>query len=162
MDTTDNEIILTPEGRQKLVDELAYLEGDKNAEVIDRLRVARDFGDLSENSEYDDAKDEQAKLQARIAEIRKILSTAKVSDDSGSKHATPKASIGSTVEVSDEKGGKRTFTIVGTTETNSLEHKISNESPMGAALMGHKKGDVVEYTLPNGKTRSFTIVKVTR
>jgi transcription elongation factor GreA len=162
MDSTENEIILTPEGRQKLVDELEYLEGEKNTEIIERLKTARDFGDLSENSEYDDAKDEQAKVQARIAEIRKILSTAKVSEEAASGKRTPKVSIGSTVDIEDDKGKKRTFMIVGTTETDSLEHKISNESPMGAAMMGHKKGDSVEYVLPNGKKRTFTITKVSR
>ncbi|MBQ6394951.1 MAG: transcription elongation factor GreA [Atopobiaceae bacterium] len=155
----NNELTLTPEGRQALVDELAYLEGERSAEIIERLKAARGFGDLSENSEYDDAKEEQAKNAARIAEIRKILSTAKVSESSGNKRDL-KTSIGCIVEIEDEKGRKVSYTIGGTTETNSLETKISNESPLGAALMGHMKGDVVEISLPNGKTRSVKITSV--
>lgn len=158
----DNDIILTPEGRQKLLDELAWREGEHDAEIIEHIKTARDFGDLSENSEYDDAKEEQSKNASRIAEIRKILSTAKISDEvTSSKNLI--VTIGSKVEVqTDAKGKKVTYTIVGTTETNSLENKISNESPIGAALMGHAKGDTVEFTIPSGKTRSFTITKISR
>ena len=152
----DNEIILTPEGRQKLVEELAWREGEHDAEIIERIKVARDFGDLSENSEYDDAKEEQSKNASRVAEIRKILSTA------GAGHVMA-VSIGCTGEIQ-EQGKDKTcaFTIVGTTETNSLEHKISNESPVGSALMGHAKGDVIEVTSPSGVTRHYTIVKISR
>ena len=155
----ETEIILTPEGRQKLVEELAWREGDHDAEIIERIKIARDFGDLSENSEYDDAKEEQSKNAARVAEIRKILSTAKVSE---ATHAL-QVSIGCTVEIQEVgKDKKVAFTIVGTTETNSLEHKISNESPVGSALMGHAKGDVVEVSSPSGATRSYTITKISR
>ena len=156
----ETEIILTPEGRQKLVEELAWREGEHDTEIIERIKVARDFGDLSENSEYDDAKEEQSKNAARIAEIRKILSTAKVSEGAGHVMAV---SIGCTVEIQEVgKDKKVAFTIVGTTETNSLEHKISNESPVGSALMGHARGDVVEVTSPSGATRSYTITKIAR
>ena len=156
----DNEIILTPEGRQKLVDELAWREGEHDAEIIERIKTARDFGDLSENSEYDDAKEEQSKNASRVAEIRKILSTAKVSESDSRNVAV---SIGCTVEIQEQpKGKKVAYTIVGTTETNSLEHKISNESPVGSALMGHEKGDVIEVTGPSGKTRSYKITKISR
>lgn len=159
MDT--NEIVLTPEGREKLVEELAWREGEKTNEIIERLKNARSFGDLSENSEYDDAKDEQSKNASRIAEIRKILSTAKVSEDAG-KGRSVKAAIGCKVEVEDDKGNKKSFTIVGPTETDSLEGRISNESPLGAALMGKKKGDDAEFTLPNGKKRTYKVLKVSR
>ncbi len=156
----DNEIILTPEGRQKLVDELEWREGEHDAEIIERIKTARDFGDLSENSEYDDAKEEQSKNASRVAEIRKILSTAKVSANAGQSVAV---SIGCTVEIQEQgKDKKVAYTIVGTTETNSLEHKISNESPVGSALMGHAKGDVIEVTGPSGNTRSYTITKISR
>ena len=155
-----NEIILTPEGRQKLVDELAWREGEFNAEIIERIKAARDFGDLSENSEYDDAKEEQAKNEARIYEIRTILASARISEAPSA--SSVEVSIGCNVEVKDEKGKETTFKIVGTTETNSLEHKISNESPMGAALIGHKAGDTVEYTTPSGRVCSYEIVKITR
>lgn len=156
----DIDITLTPEGRQKLVDELAWREGEHDAEIIERIKTARDFGDLSENSEYDDAKEEQSKNAARIAEIRKILSTAKISEAAGHNAAV---SIGCTVEIQEgAKGKKVSYTIVGTTETNSLERKISNESPVGAALMGHAKGDTVEVTSPSGATRTYTITKISR
>ncbi len=155
-----NEIILTPEGRQKLVDELAWREGEFNAEIIERIKAARDFGDLSENSEYDDAKEEQAKNEARIYEIRTILASARISETPSA--STVEVSIGSTVDVKDASGKETTFKIVGTTETNSLEHKISNESPMGAALIGHKAGETVEYTTPSGRVCSYQILKITR
>ena len=156
----DSNYILTPEGRQKLEEELHYLETEKRAEVGERIKVAREFGDISENSEYDDAKEEQSKNASRIAEIRKILSTAKVSENAGHVMAV---SIGCTVEIQEQGKDKKTaFTIVGTTETNSLEHKISNESPVGSALMGHAKGDVIEVTSPSGATRNYIITKISR
>ncbi len=155
-----NEIILTPEGRQKLVDELAWREGEFNAEIIERIKAARDFGDLSENSEYDDAKEEQAKNEARIYEIRTILASARISEAPSA--SSVEVSIGCIVDVKDSEGKTTSFKIVGTTETNSLEHKISNESPMGAALIGHKAGETVEYTTPSGRVCSYEIVKITR
>ncbi len=155
-----NEIILTPEGRQKLVDELAWREGEFNAEIIERIKAARDFGDLSENSEYDDAKEEQAKNEARVNEIRTILASARISEAPSA--TSVEVSIGCTVDVKDSEGNTASFKIVGTTETNSLEHKISNESPMGAALIGHKAGETVEYTTPSGRVCSYQIVKITR
>ena len=132
--------ILTPEGKQQLEEELHYLETEKRAEVGERIKVAREFGDISENSEYDDAKNEQGMLEARIAEITRILGEATVV-------ATPKRSnsvhIGSTVTV-DMGGRDRVFTIVGAAEADSHAGKISNESPVGAALLAHKKGDEIE------------------
>lgn len=153
-------IELTAEGRQKLVDELAYREGEKHDEIVERIKEARGFGDLSENSEYDAAKEEEARNAARVNEIRQILSQA-IIVEAGPGHALT-VSIGTTVELEDEKGKKSTFTIVGTTETNSLEHKISNESPVGSALVGHEKGDVVEVVAPSGKTRKYTITGISR
>ena len=154
------EITLTAEGRQKLVDELAYREGELRDEIVERLKEARSFGDLSENSEYDAAKEEQSQNESKIAEIRQTLSVARVVADA--QHGGIKVSIGTTVELEDERGKKTKFTIVGTTETNSLEHKISNESPAGQALIGCGKGDQVEFTTPAGKTKSYTIVNITR
>lgn len=121
------EITLTAEGRQKLVDELAYREGELRDEIVERLKEARSFGDLSENSEYDAAKEEQSQNESKIAEIRQTLSVARVVADA--QHGGIRVSIGTTVELEDDRGKKTKFTIVGTTETNSLEHKISNESP---------------------------------
>ena len=159
MDST-KKIELTSEGRQKLVDELAYREGEKHDEIVERIKEARGFGDLSENSEYDAAKEEEARNAARINEIRQILSVATVVE-AGSAHDLT-VSIGTTVELKDEKGTTSTFTIVGTTETNSLEHKISNESPVGSALVGHREGDEVEVVAPSGKTRKYVITGISR
>lgn len=153
-------IVLTPEGRQKLVEELAYREGEKHDEIVERIKEARGFGDLSENSEYDAAKEEQSQNESRINEIRQILASAQVVA-AGSSHDLA-VSIGTTVELEDARGKKTSFAIVGTTETNSLEHKISNESPVGAALIGHKEGDEVEVTSPSGKSRTYTITGITR
>ena len=153
-------IVLTPEGRQKLVDELEYREGAKHDEIVERIKEARGFGDLSENSEYDAAKEEQSHNESRINEIRQILATATIAAAGSARDLT--VSIGTIVELEDSKGKKTNFTIVGTTETNSLEHKISNESPVGSALMGRAKGDVVEVTSPTGITRSYTITKISR
>ena len=153
-------IVLTPEGRQKLVEELAYREGEKHDEIVERIKEARGFGDLSENSEYDAAKEEQSHNESRINEIRQILANATVVAAGSSANLA--VSIGTTVELEDPKGKKTSFTIVGTTETNSLEHKISNESPVGAALIGHKKGDEVEVVAPSGKSRTYTITGITR
>ena len=153
-------IELTAEGRAKLVEELAYREGEKHDEIVERIKEARGFGDLSENSEYDAAKEEEARNAARVNEIRQILSIATVVE-AGSSHDLT-VSIGTTVELEDEHGKKSTFTIAGTTETNSLEHKISNESPVGAALVGHREGDEIEVVAPYGKTRKYTVTAISR
>ena len=152
----DGNFILTQEGKEKLEEELHYLETDKRDEVGERIKVAREFGDISENSEYDDAKNEQAMVETRIAEINRILSEATVVN-------TPKRSnsvhIGSTVTL-DMAGRERVFTIVGGAEADSSVGKISNESPVGAALLGHKKGDAVSTTGPTGRVIDMTILKI--
>lgn len=153
-----NEMILTPEGRQKLVDELHNRETEVHDEIVAELQEARAQGDLSENAEYDAAKEKQAQNESRINEIRHILATAKVAENAGEVEV----SIGSTVELENDRGKKTTFTIVGTTETNSLEHKISNESPAGQALIGHAVGDEVAFSTPSGKIRSYTITAIRR
>lgn len=154
------EITLTAEGRQKLIDELAYREGELRDEIVERLKEARSFGDLSENSEYDAAKEEQSQNESKIAEIRQTLSVARVVADA--QHGGIRVSIGTTVELEDDRGKKTKFTIVGTTETNSLEHKISNESPAGQALIGHGEGEEVEFVTPTGKAKKYTITAITR
>ena len=154
-----SEIVLTAEGRQKLVDELAWREGDLTKQIVERIKVARDFGDLSENSEYDDAKEEQAKNAARIAEIQSIPANAK---DAEAVDHVLSVSIGCTVELVDVDGVAMEVTLVGTTETNSLEHKISNESPVGRAIIGHGEGGTVEVVTPSGKSRVYTITKISR
>ena len=154
----EKQIVLTRESYDAKVKELEQLKTTGRDEIAERIKVARDFGDLSENSEFDDAKEEEAKNASRINEIRTILATAKVIDAANGLEV----SIGCTVELTDAKGKKTTFTIVGTTETNSLEHKISNESPAGAAVIGHEVGDHVSFSSPSGKVREYTITNVTR
>lgn len=153
-----SQIVLTAEGRQKLVEELAWREGDYAKEIVEGIKEARAFGDLSENSEYDAAKDKQAQNAARIAEIQAILANAQVAATTGDLTV----SIGSTVSLIDPNGEVMEVTLVGTTETNSLEHKISNESPVGHAIIGHGEGDSVEVVTPSGKTRVYTIAKIAR
>lgn len=153
-----SQIVLTAEGRQKLVEELAWREGDYAKEIVEDIKEARAFGDLSENSEYDAAKDKQAQNAARIAEIQAILTNAQVAATTGNLTV----SIGSTVSLIDPNGEVMEVTLVGTTETNSLEHKISNESPVGHAIIGHGEGDSVEVVTPSGKTRVYTIAKIAR
>ncbi len=153
-----SQIVLTAEGRQKLVEELAWREGDYAKEIVEDIKEARAFGDLSENSEYDAAKDKQAQNAARIAEIQAILANAQVAASTGDLSV----SIGSTVSLIDPNGEVMEVTLVGTTETNSLEHKISNESPVGHAIIGHGEGDSVEVVTPSGKTRVYTIAKIAR
>ena len=152
----DSNFILTQEGKEKLEEELHYLETDKRVEVGERIKVAREFGDISENSEYDDAKNEQGMMEARIAEISRILSEATVVN---TPKRSSKVNIGSTVTV--EMGGReRVFTIVGGAESDVALGKISNESPVGAALLGHKKGEHVEATGPTGRLISMDILKI--
>ncbi len=153
-----SQIVLTAEGRQKLVEELAWREGDYAKEIVEDIKEARAFGDLSENSEYDAAKDKQAQNAARIAEIQAILANAQVAATTGDLTV----SIGSTVSLIDPNGEVMEVTLVGTTETNSLKHKISNESPVGHAIIGHGEGDSVEVVTPSGRTRVYTIAKIAR
>lgn len=153
-----SQIVLTAEGRQKLVEELAWREGDYAKEIVEDIKEARAFGDLSENSEYDAAKDKQAQNAARIAEIQAILANAQIAASTGDLTV----SFGSTVTLVDPNGELIEVTLVGTTETNSLEHKISNESPVGHAIIGHGEGDSVEVVTPSGKTRVYTIAKIAR
>ena len=148
--------ILTQEGREKLEEELHYLETEKRAEIGERIKVAREFGDISENSEYDDAKNEQGMTEARIAEITRILSEATVVN---TPKRSSKVNIGSVVTV-DMNGKERVFTIVGAAESDVAAGKISNESPVGSALLGHKEGDEITTTGPTGREISLTILKI--
>ena len=153
-----SQIVLTAEGRKKLEEELAYLEGEKSREIVEHIKEARAFGDLSENAEYDAAKEDQARNAARIAEIRATLANAQDAVAGSSMIV----SIGSVVTLIDGEGEASDFTIVGTTETNVLEHKISNESPVGRAIIGHAEGETVEMITPSGKRRVYTITKISR
>ena len=152
----ENGAVLTEAGKHKLEEELHYLETEKRAEVGERIRVAREFGDISENSEYDDAKNEQAMLEARIAELTRTLADARVEKTSS---RSSKVGIGSTVTVN-MNGAERVFTIVGAAESDVRNGMISNESPVGSALLGHKKDDEVSTTGPTGRLIEITILKV--
>jgi transcription elongation factor GreA len=153
------DVILTREGLDKLQQELNYLSNDKRREVAERIKEAREFGDISENSEYDDAKNEQAMLEAKIAQIEEKLRAATVVDSSDL--GTDEVRVGSTVHVKDEKTGKsQKFTIVGSAEANPAEFKLSNESPVGKALIGHKRGEIVSVQVPRGPARKLKITKI--
>ena len=140
---------LTKERLAELQEELTYLTTVREREVADQIKEARSFGDLSENSEYDEAKNEQGRLYSRIAELENILHNAVVIVVN---ETTDQVTIGSTVTVEDvDSGDCRTFTIVGSQEANPLEGRISDESPFGRALMGSKSGDEVRIDAPSGK-----------
>ena len=143
------EVILTREGYTKLTEELEYLRTEKRREVADRIRVAREFGDIAENAEYDDAKNDQALLEHRIAMLEERLLNARVIDSKDV--AKDVVSIGSIVRLRDLEANKTfEYYIVGSAEANPMESKLSNESPVGKAIIGKKKGEVVEVTAPRG------------
>ncbi len=149
--------IITQEGREKLEKELHYLENEKRTEIGERIRVARDFGDISENSEYDDAKNEQGLMEARIAEINDILSHATVVD---SPKRSNKVSIGSTITLVTPDGHERVLQVVGSAEADPTNGRISNESVVGAAVLGRKKGDVIIAEGPTGRKLEFTLTNI--
>jgi transcription elongation factor GreA len=145
MKTTKKEYFLTTDGVAKLKEELAELTGPKRAQIAARLKEAKEYGDLSENIQWDDAKDQQAFIEGRIAEIEMILKHSVIIEaKTGST-----VGLGSTVHVELEDGQQR-YTIVGSTEANPDEGKISNESPIGKALLGKKPGEEVEVVVPSG------------
>jgi transcription elongation factor GreA len=151
--------ILTPEGLEKLKAELEELTTTKRREVAERIKDAREYGDISENSEYDDAKNEQAMLESRIAMIEERLRSATVVN--AKDLTTETVQVGSVVNVKDQDSGKSDqYTIVGSTEASPAEKKLSNESPVGRALIGHKKNEIVTVQLPNGTSRDLKITKI--
>ena len=153
------DVILTPEGLQKLRDELELLSTARRREVAERIKEAREFGDISENSEYDDAKNEQAMLESRIALLQEKLRMATVIETKDL--STDVVQVGSVVHVKDEKTGKSVkYTIVGSAEANPEEAKLSNESPVGRALLGHRRNDTVAVTVPRGPARKLKITKI--
>jgi len=153
------DVLLTPEGLENLKKEIETLSTEKRREVAERIKEARDFGDISENSEYDDAKNEQAMLEARIATLEDKLRSASVIDASELDNEVVR--VGSLVNVKDEGSGKSLkYTIVGSTEADPSENRLSNESPVGKALLGRKNGDSVKVQLPNGKARKLKITKI--
>lgn len=153
------DVILTRDGLQKLQAELDHLETEGRRQVADRIKEARDFGDISENSEYDDAKNEQAQIEARIIQLQDRIRSATVVDHDDV--STDVVQVGSTVDFTDEATGKaQKFTIVGSAEASPGEGKLSNESPVGKALLGHKLGAVVTVVLPKGAPRKLKINKI--
>ena len=153
------DVLLTPEGLDKLKDEIEHLSTVKRREVAERIKEAREFGDISENSEYDDAKNEQAMLESRIASLEEKLRSASVIN--AAELDSNVVRVGSLVSVKDEGSGKSLkYTIVGSTEANPSENRLSNESPVGKGLLGRKKGDTVKVQLPNGKSRELKITKI--
>ena len=151
--------LMTYEGLKKLEDELQDLKVNRRKEVAQKIKEAREQGDLSENAEYDAAKDEQRDIEARIEEIEKILKNAEVADD---EFGAGVINLGSTVTVYDCKFDEElVFKLVGSTEAKSLENKISNEAPLGKALIGKAAGDEVEVETPSGIMK-YKVINVTR
>jgi transcription elongation factor GreA len=152
------EVILTPEGYDKLKKEIEHLQTDKRREVAERIRIAREFGDIQENAEYDDAKNEQMLLEHRIATLEERLRNARVIEKKDI--AKDVVSVGSHVKLRDVDA-KKTFEyrIVGSAEANPSENKLSNESPVGRAIIGRKKGETVEVAAPRG-TLKFKILEI--
>lgn len=145
----DKQIILTQEGLRKLEDELENLKSVKRREVAERIKVAIGYGDISENSEYEDAKNEQAFIEGRVLTLEKMLRNARIINNDDIDIDT--VSIGSIVTVEDmEYGDTMDYSIVGSAEADPLQNKISNESPVGKAILGKKKGTVVEVSVPVG------------
>ena len=152
------DVILTPEGYEKLKQEIEYLANEKRREVADRIKTAREFGDIAENAEYDDAKNEQAMLEHKIAQLEDRLLTARVITKK--EILKDAVSVGSHVRLRDMQANKTfEYHIVGSAEANPAENKLSNESPVGKAILGHKKGDVVEVTAPRGALK-FKIMEI--
>lgn len=156
----NKELVMTYAGMCALEDELENLKTVKRKEVAEKIKVARGYGDLSENSEYDEAKNEQGFVESRIAELEKMLKHARVIDED--ELASDVVGIGMHVKVKDEDGDEDEYDITGSTEADPVAGKISDASPVGAALVGHKAGDTVEITLPNGAVIGYTVLEVTR
>lgn len=144
------EVFLTREGMRKLEAELHHLKSVRRKEVADRIKEAREYGDIVENSEYDDAKNEQAFVEGRIKDLEKLLRNVQIIEEEGDT-GNNEVKIGSTVELKDlESGEKFTYTLVGSAEADPSENKISNESPVGSAILGRKAGEKVEVEVPAG------------
>lgn len=153
-------VILTYEGVKKLEDELEFLKTVKRKEITEKIKVALGYGDLSENSEYDEAKNEQAFTEGRILQLENMLKNAVVVDES--EISTESVTVGSVVKVKDfEFDEEVEYIIVGSAEADPMSYKISNESPVGAALLGKKVGDTVEVIVPGG-TNKFEVLGIRR
>lgn len=156
----EKEVILTPDGMRKLEEELEHLKSVKRAEVAERIKLAIGYGDLSENSEYEDAKNEQAFIEGRIITLEKMLRNARVIQNEDV--TTDVVGIGSTVAVKDLDFDEVVeYTIVGSAESDPSQNRISNESPVGQALLGKKAGEVIEVQVPAGVIR-YQVLEIKR
>ena len=154
------EVVVTVAGLKALEDELEELKTVRRKDVAEKIKVARGFGDLSENSEYDEAKNEQAFIESRIAQLEAMLKNARVIDNEELNLDT--VSVGTHVKIEDEDGEVEEYDITGSTEADPLNGKISDESPVGAALMGQRVGQTVTVSLPNGGTIDYKILEIGR
>lgn len=154
---SEKAVYLTPEGRSKLQEELRYLLEVKRPEIAERIKAAKDFGDTTDNADFEEAKNEQAFVEGRILTLEKMLSNAVMIDSTN--QARDVVRLGSRVTVVDQDGTSEQYIIVGSAEVNPLEGKISNESPVGRALLGRRPGESVEVLVPAGKLR-FTISEI--
>ena len=155
----DKKVIVTASGLKALEEELEMLKTVRRSEISEKIRVARGYGDLSENSEYDEAKNEQAIVEARIADLEVMLKNVVILDES--EIVKDVISLGSTVKVYDEEFEEELeYTIVGSTEADLDLGKISDESPVGKALIGKKVGEVADAVLPNGETAKFRVISI--
>ena len=155
------EVLMTYEGLKKLEEELEFLKTTKRKEISERIKVALGYGDLSENSEYDEAKIEQEQVEMKIIDLENTLRNVKVIDED--EIDTKTVQVGNKVKILDMEFDEEVeYTIVGPTEVDIAENKISNESPIGAALLGKKKNEIAEAVLDNGNTLSFKILKISR
>ena len=152
------EYALTEEGLARLEDELKHLETVRRHEVGQRIKEAKEFGDISENSEYDDAKNEQAWVESRIIEVTQILARATIIDP---PTKSDKVTLGSKVKL-ESANGVTVYQVVGSAEADPANDKISNESPVGQAIMGRKKGDSVKVATPSGKVIEYKILSISR
>ncbi|HHU89451.1 MAG TPA: transcription elongation factor GreA [Clostridiaceae bacterium] len=146
------EVLLTYEGLKKLEEELEYLKGEKRQEIADRIKQALAFGDISENSEYDEAKTEQAQVEAQIIKLENMLKNATIIDEE--EVDTEVVNLGTKVKILEIKSKEEyDYQIVGSAEADPTSNRISNESPVGSALLGHKAGETVEIEVPGGKIK---------
>lgn len=156
----EKEIVMTYAGLRALEEELEQLKTVKRKEVAEKIKVARGYGDLSENSEYDEAKNEQGLVEGRIALLEKMLKHARVVTEE--ELSNNRVSVGSHVTIRDEDGEEEEYDITGSAESDPLNGKISDVSPIGAALIGHSEGDKVEITLPSGSVIQYEILAIGR
>ena len=154
------EVVMSTEGLKKLEQELEELKTVRRKEVAEKIKTALGYGDLSENSEYDEAKNEQAIVEGRIAEIEMQLKHVRILDESALSNDT--VVIGSKVKVINPKGATVEYKIVGSTEADPLAGMISDESPVGSALLGHSAGDKVQAILPNGTEVTYELLEISK